>query len=103
MAKPKNDGVLQAVHYDDAGQISWVRVFLRRGHVWSDHILLDRCELLELIKSGKRIVVGKRVPNMGATFETQAPVELVKKNGNEIIVSGDAKVETDCLEGVPIL
>jgi hypothetical protein len=103
MAKPKDDGVLQAVHYDDVGQVLWVRVFLRRGHVWSDYILLDRSELIELIKSGKRIVVGERVPNMGATFETQAPVELVKKNGDEIIVSGHGKVETDCLEGVPII
>lgn len=103
MAKPKFDGVVQAVHYDDDGQVLWVRAFLRRGPAWSDYVLLDREELIRQLNSGKRIVIGKRVPFLGGTFETSSPVELVEHNGHKFLVSGDAQADRDYLQGVPII
>ena len=103
MAKPKYDGVIQAVRYDDDGQVLWVRAFLRRGPAWSDYILLDRDELIEQLNSGKRIVIGKRVRYLGGTFETSSPVELVEKDGHEFLFSGDAQADRDCLQGVPLV
>jgi len=103
MAKPKYDGVVQAVRYDDQGQVLWVRAFLRRGQVWSDHIMLKRSALIEQIKSGKRIVVGERTPLLGATFETTDPVKVVKVNSHELLISGDTQAKTDSLAGVPLI
>lgn len=103
MAKPKYDGVVQAVRYDDQGQVLWVRAFLRRGQIWSDHIMLDRNELIEQIKSGKQIVVGERIPLLGATFETTVPIKVVKTNNHEVLISGDTQANSDSLEGVPLI
>ena len=103
MAKPKYDGVVQAVRYDDQGQVLWVRAFLRRGQIWSDHIMLDRNELIEQIKSGKQIVVGERIPLLGATFETTVPIKVVKTNSHEVLISGDTQANSDSLEGVPLI
>ena len=103
MAKSKYDGVIQAVRYDEEGKVLWVRAFLRRGPIWSDHIHLDRSELIEKIKSGMQVVTGKRLPYYGSTFETFKPVNVVKVNGHEILLAGDGKGKSDYLEGVPLI
>ena len=103
MAKPKYDGVVQAVRYDDEGQVVWVRAFLRRGPAWSDYILLDRGELIEQLNAGKRIVIGQRVPFLGGTFETTSAVELVEQDGKEFLSAGDTQIDRDCLQGVPLI
>ncbi|MCJ7537181.1 MAG: hypothetical protein WA997_15455 [Anaerolineales bacterium] len=103
MAKVDYDGVVQAVHYDDLGQVMWVRAFLRRGAVWSDYIQLERGDLVEKINSGLRFRTGERIPYLGGTFETTFLVELVKVNSHELLVAGDGQTETDRLEGVPLI
>lgn len=103
MAKPQYDGVVQAVRYDDEGQVLWVRAFLRRGPIWSDHIQLDRNDLIEKINSGMKIMTGERLPYYGITFETSMPVKVVKANNHEILIAGDVQGDTDCLEGVPLI
>lgn len=103
MAKPRYDGVVQAVRYDDQGQVLWVRAFLRRGQVWSDQMVLKRSALIEQIKSGKRIVVGQRTRFSGATFETTDPVTVVNVNSHEILITGDTKAKTDSLPDVPLI
>ena len=103
MAKIDYDGVVQAVHYDDQGQVKWVRAFLRRGPVWSDYVLLHRAELVEKIKAGLRFRTGKRLPYQGGTFETGSPVELVKVNEHQVLVTGDKQAKIDSLEGLPFI
>jgi hypothetical protein len=103
MAKPKYDGVIQAVRYDDQGQVVWVRGFLRRGPIWSDHIQLDRQELIDKINSGKVLMAGERIPYLGNTFETSNPIKVVQVDQKEIIVTGDGGEKTDNLEGVPLI
>jgi hypothetical protein len=103
MARTKYDGIVQAVHYGEDGQVLWVRAFLRRGPTWSDHVLVDRQTLVERLKAGKQFVVGKRVERMAGTFETSTLVQLRMQNGDEILIAGNSSAENDCLEGVPLL
>ena len=102
MAKQKFDGVVEAVHYKPDGQIKWVRGFEKTGHVFSDYVLIEREALVEKLKSGKNFVVGKRIPYMGNNFEVSTPIRLEKKDGQEILVTGDQQSEKDYLEGVPV-
>ena len=103
MAKPKYDGVIEAVRYDDEGQVLWVLAFIRRGSIWSDHIQLDREQLIDQLNSGMRIMTGERIPYLGNTFETSTRVKVIKVDRHEILVTGDVQSETDCLEGVPLI
>jgi hypothetical protein len=103
MAKPKYDGVIEAVHYDDQGQVSWVRGFLRRGPIWSDYVRLDRQELIDKINSGMRLMTGERIHYYGGTFETSDQLKVIKVNQHEILVAGDNGAKSDDLRGVPLI
>jgi hypothetical protein len=103
MAKQKFDGIIEAVHYNKEGQIDWVRAFLRRGPTWSDWTLINRGELIDQLKNGKRFVVGKRIEYLGTTFKTDSTIKLISSNDHNIIVAGEIQSEMDNLEGVPIL
>ncbi len=103
MAKPKFDGVVEAVHYKPDGQVGWVRVYKRRGSAFSDRILLNRDKLIEELKSGKHYVSGKRIPLMAGTFEVSGSVNVVQNNGSEVLVTDDLQSKQDRLEGVPII
>ena len=103
MAKVNYDGVVEAVRYTPEGRIDWVRTFLRRGPTFSDYIILDRQALIEQIKSGKKFMVGRRLPYLAGTFEVSDPVQVVQKNGKELLVAGEPHSERDHLEGVPLL
>ena len=103
MAKPKFDGVIEAVHYDMDGQVVWVRVFERRGPTFSDRVLLNRESLIQQIKAGKRFFSGKRKEYLAGTFEISELVKVIQKNGKDILAIGDQQTEQDCLKGVPII
>jgi len=97
----KIDGVIEAVHYKN-GQILSVRAFERRGATFSDHVLVDRKELLERIKSGQKYVIGKRKELMASTFDVQEkPVQVLSRNGKEIL-STRADADRDELEQAPV-
>jgi hypothetical protein len=108
MANKTYDGVIEAVHYSAGGKVEWVRVYMRRGPSWSDRIILQRQELIEAIRSGKRMMLGKRVEFMAGTFEVTDEVRLAGMDGTEwLVVSADAAAygpqEQDNLEGAPLL
>lgn len=101
--KPKlYDGVIESVRYTPEGQISETRMYLRRGFVYTDRMLVSRPELQELLKKRKKIVTGKRVEFMAATFEDVVPVVLAKKDDAEIIRTKGSKTSHDHLEGIPL-
>jgi hypothetical protein len=100
MAK-KFDGVIEAVRYKN-GQIMVVRAFERRGATFSDRILVDRNELLERLKKGKKFVIGKRTELLASTFEIQGqPVQVLSRDGKEII-STRPDTDHDELEQAPL-
>ncbi|MEW5872002.1 MAG: hypothetical protein AB1894_22225 [Chloroflexota bacterium] len=103
MAKAKFDGVVEAVHYQPDGQVAWVRAYVRRGATFSDHVLLDRQAIIELLKSGKRYLSGQRVPLRASTFETGDALRVLQKNDREVLVVGEIETDRDRLEGVPII
>ncbi len=99
MAK-KFDGVVEAVHYKN-GQIVTVRAYERRGATFSDRVLIDRKEFLELVKSGKQFVTGSRKEFLASTFEQGKPVKVVSRDGREFIATRD-EADRDELEQVPV-
>lgn len=103
MAKAKFDGVVEAVHYAADGQVSWVRVYQRRGPTFSDRILLDRPGLVQQLKAGKRYVIGERKIFWASTFDTSAALQLIQKGGRELIVAGDTSADHDSLGSAPLI
>lgn len=103
MAKIKVDGVIEAVHYGPDGQVAWVRAYERRGPTFSDRVLLDRASLVGRLHAHQRLVVGRRIPQWASTFETSSPLQLIRKSGRELIVTGEAAADHDFLDGVPLI
>jgi hypothetical protein len=103
MAKAKYDGIVEAVRYNPDGKVKWVRAYLRRGQTFSDIVLLDRQALVEQLKSGKRIVAGRRIPLQASTFEVANPLRLIQQDEQDVLVAGVATSNKDCLEGVPVI
>lgn len=99
MAK-KYDGVIEAVRYKN-GQIAVVRAFERRGAAFSDRVLMDRRELLERLKDGRKFIVGKRKELLAGSFEEGKPVQVVSREGKDFI-STNAQSDRDELEQVPV-
>jgi len=99
MAK-KFDGIIEAVHYKN-GQIVTVRAYERRGAAFSDWVLIDRKDFLELVKSGKLFMTGSRTEFMAGTFEVGKPVKVINRDGKDFIVTRDG-ADRDELELVPV-
>ena len=96
----KTDGIIEAVHYKN-GQIVTARVYERRGATFSDRILIERKDLLDRIKSGKKFLTGTRKEYWAGTFEEGKPVQLVNREGKEFIATRDG-ADHDELEQVPV-
>jgi hypothetical protein len=103
MAKIKFDGVIEAVHYTPDGQVAWVRAYLRRGPTFSDRVLLDRPALIQQIKARKRFVIGQRKVLWASTFDTGSTLQLIQKDGRELIFAGDPSFDHDSLDGAPLI
>ncbi|MFZ2097138.1 MAG: hypothetical protein WAV05_10930 [Anaerolineales bacterium] len=103
MAKINYDDVLEAAHFKPDGQLDWVRVYERRGFVFSDRVMLNREAFVKQLKAGKRYMVGERILNMGGKFNITQPVHLVQQDGKQMIVVGDDQTKMDELVGVPII
>jgi hypothetical protein len=103
MAKQKYDGVIEAVHYEPDGMIKWARVYLRRGSVFTDRILLDRQRLLSDLKAGKNYLVGQRVVGLGSVFEVTKPLRVEQINAQEVITTAEALPHQDNIVNVPVI
>ncbi len=101
--KKKYDGVIEAVHYRQNGQVDWARVYLRRGSAWSDCVIIKRDELVKEIKSGKQMVIGQRVEFMAGTFEVSSAVKVTGTDGQENLTTSATVTGRDHLEGTPVL
>jgi hypothetical protein len=99
MAK-KFDGIIEAVHYKN-GQIVTARVYERRGASFSDRFLIDRKDLIERIKSGKKFLTGSRREFLASEFEVGKPVLVVSRDGKEFLSTREG-ADRDELEQVPV-
>jgi hypothetical protein len=103
LPKQQVDGVVEAVHYTRDGQVEWVRVYLRRGKTFTDHLLVNRKSFIEILKAGKKIFSGSRIPLQASTFLLNDLVGIIKNGSSEIIVIGNLKAVRDQLDNVPII
>jgi hypothetical protein len=101
MASKKVDGVVEAVRYAPDGKVAFVRIYERRGPIFSDRLLLDREQFVTALRGKKRYVAGKQIERMGATFETGLEIRLVKAGSDEYIQSEQGSGERDDLKSVP--
>lgn len=98
MARLKIDGVIEAVRYTPDGMISQVRMYQRRGAVWSDYILVGRTGLVQQLGQGKRLVIGRRKDSLGGVFDTGRPVRWI----NDHVVTEGQSAQRDLLAGVSV-
>ncbi len=102
MAIKKYDGVIEAVRYAQDGKISTVRVYERRGPIFTDRLLLTRQALIDELKSGKVYVAGRRKPLLASTFDVMGRVRLHKSDGREYVAGESETAAGDRLPGVPL-
>ncbi len=101
--KPKMyDGVIVAVRYTPSQEIQEARMYLKRGFVYSDNVLVSRPELIEMLHKKKKIVSGRRVKLMATTFEDIQPVEILQQGSQEVITTRGTQKGHDHLEGIPL-
>ena len=98
MASRKLDGIIEAVRYCADGNIDLVRVYERRGAVWSDHVLMERKILVKQLNNGDHFVIGERKDLLGGVFNTGSEIQQIK---GAIITEGQATTH-DLLAGVPV-
>lgn len=103
MAKPQYDGIVAAVHYGPDDEIAWVRVYERRGPTFSDRVIIQRQDLVQRLKAGKRFFVGNRQPYLASTFEVSHLVRLVQEGDHEILVAGEGFSGRDHLADAPAI
>lgn len=96
----KYDGIIEAVRYKN-GQIVTVRAYERRGASFSDRVLIERKDLLERLRNGKRFLTGARREFWAGTFDEGKPVKLVSREGKDFISTRDG-ADRDELEQVPV-
>lgn len=101
MAKKKFDAILEAVRFDENGQVQLARIFERYGVVNSDHFLISRDDLIKRINSGQKILTGKRQYKMGSSFDTGEDVLVVSSKGKEVLAVGSGEADKDHLQFVP--
>ena len=100
--KKPYDGVVVAVRYSSQGEIERVRVFERHGFVFTDRMMMNRTDLVERLQNGKRFKTGARLLYQGNDFEIKEDINLVKKNGSDVIIVGQTTSEHDTLGNLPI-
>ncbi len=98
MARPKFDGIIEAVRYTPDGKIDLVRAYERRGAIFTYIILLDRKTLIERIKTGQRFMTGQRKKFWASTFEPTKRVRLLTQNGNEVVTTRVGNPVQDVLD-----
>ena len=80
-----------------------MRAYERRGPIFSDYVMLTRQELVTQLKAGKRFVVGQRKRYLAGTFDVSHSLQLVQRDGSELLVAGDLTADRDHLAGVPLV
>lgn len=101
MASKKYDGVVEVVRYKDDGEIDFVRLYQRRGKIFSDRILVSREDLIKRLKAKKVYLTGSPEPYLGATFHVGEPLKLKSTDHGQVIVAGSSQSSQDELKGVP--
>ena len=97
------DGVVEAIRYAEDGNLEEARLYLRRGGIWSDRLIYDRNNLLQLLQDGKKLYTGSRKKYQGSSFTLQHPVKLLNsKDRKNIILAGVRLANHDQIKDLPV-
>ena len=97
-ARKDFDLIIVAARYQaEDGLLDIAQTYARRGPIWGDVELLERVQIVELIKSGRRIVTGSLAELQG-DFDVVGTLNLVAKNGSERLVVGEGTPQEDELQ-----
>ncbi len=89
----KVDVVLTSARYQDGGvRLAQARGFERRGDVWSDTLLFDRETLVQRVRDGRRVVVG-RERDLPGDFEIGQRLRL--EGSGWLVVDGGSATRDD--------
>jgi hypothetical protein len=102
MTKERIDGVVEIVHYAQDGQVAYVRAYQRRGTTFSDVVLIQRDDLVKLIKSGCNYFTGERILGMGTEFKIFEKLQVVPSQEGEMLLTAAAG-NRENLGSVPLL
>lgn len=97
MPGKKISAVIDAVRYLPDGRIDLVRLYERRGAIWSDHLLLSRTDLVRRIRKGK-ITTGLRKQYLGSELEFGTAIHYEM----DVFFTGEKRGTTDLMTGVPV-
>jgi hypothetical protein len=103
MAKTKFDGVIEAAHYAPGGQVEWVRGYERRGPTFSDLVIIQRFDLIQRIKTGKRFVFGSRKEYLASTFDVKETIRVIPVDGKDYLAFKEENISCDALAGLPAI
>ena len=96
MPRTKISAAIDSVRYLPDGKIDMVRLYERRGAIWSDLLLLSRTDLVKRIRKGK-IPTGSRKPYLGSVIEPGTAVHYEM----DVFFTGEHRGTTDLLNTVP--
>ncbi len=100
-ARKDFDLIIVAARYrTEDGMLDIAQVYERRGPSWGDVKLLNRSQISVIIKSGRRVVIG-RLSEVQGDFDALGQLKLVGRNGSEILVVGNNVASHDELQ-VPL-
>jgi len=97
MPRDKITAVIDSVRYLPDGGIDVVRLYERRGAVWSDYLLLSRIDFIKRIRKGK-ITAGSRKPFLGSDLNLGIPIHYEM----DVFFTGNQRGKSDFMDGVPI-
>jgi len=92
--------VIAARYQAEDGLLNIAQAYERRGPIWGDVKLLERSQIVELIKSGRRIVIGS-LAELPGDFDVIGSLNLLAENGSERLVVGEGTPQVDELQ-VPL-
>lgn len=92
--------LLTAVRYDPAsGQLLYAKGHEPRGHVWTDHRLYLREELVRRLQAGEVVAIG-RTKDLGNDFEQEGLLRLEQGEDGPLLLADGAHGSSDNL-GLP--
>ncbi|MEJ2550230.1 MAG: hypothetical protein P8Z42_13965 [Anaerolineales bacterium] len=98
----KLDVLLEAVRYGEGEpRLQCARGYKRKGFVWSDVLLFDRQQLVDMLKSKKKVACG-RPTAIDGDFEVYGKIQYRGNGGDSILTcDGGAGKEKENL-GLPL-
>jgi hypothetical protein len=102
MPQIKFDYLIEAIHYSPDGVLEKVRLYEKRGPSFSDRVMMNRDQLIHILRTGKKVVTGSRQAYLGSTFTLTGEIQLSGSKDVPTIVLGEEPSRQDSLAGLPI-